>query len=114
MHRDWPPVLNGLIQQQLFEPLEECQLRNAIPSLTSIEDGVSVQVKQQYEENPYPRWTMIPDISVLDDWRSRFPARQDDSDHSGPLDILIAGCGTGQHSVEVTLAALRRVCSLSI
>ena len=28
--RDRPPVLNGLIRQQLFEPIEECQLRNAI------------------------------------------------------------------------------------
>ena len=100
-HRDWPHLLHDLLRQQLFEPVEECQLRSVIPSLTSVQDGASIEVKQQYEENPYPRWTMISDVSIKDDWRTRFPARQNDS--SGPLEILIAGCGTGQHSVEVAL-----------
>jgi len=102
-HRDWPHLLDDLLRQQLFEPAEEYRLRSAIPSLTSVQDGASIEVKQQYEENPYPRWTMIPDVSIQDDWRTRFPARQTDADYAGPLEILVAGCGTGQHSIEVAL-----------
>ena len=100
--RNWPPVLSGLIRQQLFEPIEENELRRTIPSLTAVEDSVSITVKQQYEENPFPRWTLIPDISTLDDWRTRFSGAKNDTT-PGPSDILIAGCGTGQHSVEAAL-----------
>jgi SAM-dependent methyltransferase len=99
---DWPPLLSGLIRQQLFEPYEEAELRRTTPSLTAIEDSVSVKVKRQYEENPFPRWTLIPDISTLDDWRTRFSVVPDESG-PGPSDILIAGCGTGQHSIEAAL-----------
>jgi len=101
--RDWPPVVNGLLRRQLFEPLEEDELRISIPSLTAVEDGVSVKVKQQYEENPYPRWTMIPDVSIVGDWHTRFAAREDDFDHAGPTDILVAGCGTGQNPIQAAL-----------
>jgi SAM-dependent methyltransferase len=101
--RDWPPVVNGLLRRQLFEPLEEDELQIAIPSLTAVEDRVSVEVKQQYEQNPYPRWTMIPDVSIVGDWHTRFAAREDDSDHAGPMDILVAGCGTGQNSIQAAL-----------
>lgn len=98
--RNWPHLLNGLLQQQVFEPFEENELRGSIRSLTPIEDGVSIEVKQQYEENPFPRWTVIPDLSTVGDWRTRFVAGDG---ATGPTDILIAGCGTGQHSIEAAL-----------
>ena len=101
--RSWPPVLLRLLQQQLIEPLEEMQLRSAIPSLTEVNDDVSIRVKQQYEENPYPRWSVIPDVSIIGDWRTRFPPRLPGSGYSGPLEILIAGCGTGQNSIQAAL-----------
>ena len=49
--------MNGLLEQQLREPEEEARLRAAMPRLTEIRDETSVRVRQQYEENPYPRWT---------------------------------------------------------
>jgi 2-polyprenyl-3-methyl-5-hydroxy-6-metoxy-1,4-benzoquinol methylase len=101
--RDWPRTLNGLLRQQLVEPLEEIRLRGTIRSLTAIEDDVSVKVRQQYEENPYPRWTVIPDVSTVSDWRTRFPVQRADRRHEGPLEILIAGCGTGQNSIQAAL-----------
>src|SRR5205823_9045981 len=55
---EWPNVLTGLIRQQLLEPFEEAEDRNAIPALTAIADK-SVPVRRMYEENPFPRWTMI-------------------------------------------------------
>jgi len=98
--RDWPHALNGLVRQQLLEPFEESELRLALPALTAVDDDISVKVRQQYEENPYPRWTIIPDSSASDDWRTRF----DPDDRAGPLDILVAGCGTGQHPIQAAQA----------
>ncbi len=57
LSRDWPVTVAELIKQQLIEPLEEIGDRLAIPSLTAVDEGVSLQVMQQYEQNPYPRWT---------------------------------------------------------
>lgn len=48
-------------------------------------------MRQQYEENPYPRWTILP--------------LERDTSGAPPEDILIAGCGTGKHSIAVALVA---------
>ncbi len=101
--RDWPRTLNGLLQQQIVEPLEEIRLRGTIQSLTVIDDDISVKVQRQYEENPYPRWTAIPDVSTVSDWRSRFPVQHSDHRRDGPSEILIAGCGTGQNPIQAAL-----------
>ncbi|TCV79180.1 tetratricopeptide repeat protein [Sulfurirhabdus autotrophica] len=52
-------VLTPLIQMQFVEPLRERQLRASISVLGSIEDKVSRLVQEQYEENPYPRWSSM-------------------------------------------------------
>jgi 2-polyprenyl-3-methyl-5-hydroxy-6-metoxy-1,4-benzoquinol methylase/tetratricopeptide (TPR) repeat protein len=97
---EWPPSAADLLRLQVREPLEEAEDRRAIPALTAIDDAVSRQVMQQYEENPYPRWTINPFAALA----GGLPA------HAGPADggephpgqeILIAGCGTGEHSVDV-------------
>ena len=49
-------TLSSLIRQQLHEPLEELRDRPTIPALTATDGGVSQDVMQQHEENPYPRW----------------------------------------------------------
>ena len=54
----WPESAADLLRQQVREPLEEAEDRHAIPALTVIDDGTSIQVMQQYEESPYPRWTL--------------------------------------------------------
>ena len=70
-----------------------------IKSIAKIKDDVSIKVKQQYEENPYPRWTnlglsfqpgnitdVISDINLnIDLKKINFPEKPE---------ILIAGCGT--------------------
>src|SRR5262249_11017408 len=60
----WPDYAAGLLQQQVKEPLEEIEHRPAIPALTAVDNGTSVEGMRQYEENPYPRWTINP-LSVL-------------------------------------------------
>lgn len=66
------------------EQLEE------IPLLKPITDAVSKKVEQQYDENPYPRYQTVDAVS-LD------PITADN--------ILVAGCGTGQHAIKCAIAA---------
>jgi 2-polyprenyl-3-methyl-5-hydroxy-6-metoxy-1,4-benzoquinol methylase len=96
--RSWPQYVEALILQQITEPAEEHQIAAVLPTLTVIEDEVSQAVRQQYEENPYPRWiiTVPPERAPGYDERS------------GPIpDVLIAGCGTGLSLVEMSRALVR-------
>jgi ubiquinone/menaquinone biosynthesis C-methylase UbiE len=99
LQRHWPAVLDGLLQLQVREPLEERHDRAAIPALTPVKDGLSLQVMRQYEENPYPRWTINPltAFSVDRAQGKTIPTEEQQAE----LEILIAGCGTGKHAVQV-------------
>ena len=102
LDRQWPAPLAALLTQQVREPLEELRLRDSIPSLTAIADDVSLKVKQQYEENPYPRWIKPAPVQpkTLAEYLGSgisMPALG----HRGAVEILIAGCGTGQNLVEM-------------
>ena len=95
-----------VVRQQVQEPQTEHEIRAAIPRLTPIGDGVTAAVRQQYEENPYPRWVRLapaPRPIVLDEHiRRQFPAAlfRPTGQHDS-LDILVAGCGTGRHALEL-------------
>ena len=104
VNRTWPDAIGRLLAQQVREPLEEKSDSDDIPALTAIDDVTSLQVQEQYEENPYPRWIMSPSVqptTVTDYLRSTIGL----SAASLPtavnnIDVLIAGCGTGYHSIE--------------
>ncbi len=101
----WPGPVAALLVQQVREPLQERQLRGSIPSLTAIEDEVSRLVQQQYEENPYPMWIKSPPgskaVTVDAFLRERLPfAPFRPLGRNDGVDILIAGCGTGQHPIQ--------------
>jgi tetratricopeptide (TPR) repeat protein/SAM-dependent methyltransferase len=104
--RHWPRPVQDLLTQQVREPAEEHRLGETIPRLTPIDDEVSVLVQSQYEENPYPRWVKAapasrptPIDALL---RNQFPlARYRNIDRGRGLDVLVAGCGTGQQVVDV-------------
>jgi Flp pilus assembly protein TadD/2-polyprenyl-3-methyl-5-hydroxy-6-metoxy-1,4-benzoquinol methylase len=95
--------LSELIRLQVGEPAQEARLKHEIPCLRVSESTVSRKVRQQYEEHPYPRWTETPTLpggtlqTVL---LGLFPflASADVRWPDAP-DILIAGCGTGLHSM---------------
>ncbi|HEX5211356.1 MAG TPA: tetratricopeptide repeat protein [Pseudolabrys sp.] len=101
----WPDAVNAVLTQQIREPAEERQCGESIPRLTAIDDEVSLKVQHQYEENPYPRWIRpapidkAPSIDVF--LHRHFPrATFQPLNKTDAIDILIAGCGTGQHSIE--------------
>ena len=106
LERVWPAALTDVLAQQVREPLEERQYRDLIPRLTGIDDDVSVQVRGQYEENPYPRWVHAAaasaSITLNEHLRAQFPtAAFQPLGSSGGIDVLVAGCGTGRHPIEV-------------
>ena len=99
----WPEAVTQVLIQQIREPQEEGRLRADIPRLTDIKDPVSQLVRDQYEENPYPRWRKEPPAtpdSIANFLNAKFPQR---FEQPGRLlqDILIAGCGTGQCSIAM-------------
>jgi tetratricopeptide (TPR) repeat protein/SAM-dependent methyltransferase len=101
LDKSWSPAVAALLTQQVREPLEELRARDFIPRLTAVADGVSREVKQQYEENPYPRWVKPAPVgepmTMEQYFGSWFEPRPGGHDR---VDILVAGCGTGQNLVE--------------
>lgn len=99
LRRDWPATVASLLQAQVREPLEEAGERASIAMLAPIQNSVSLQVMRQYEENPYPRWTINPlNAFAADQARGRTIQT---AEQQAELDILIAGCGTGSHAIQI-------------
>lgn len=51
--------IRSCIERMLYEPLEELKMKQEIPSFGTIICQTSKVVRNQYEENPYPRWFNI-------------------------------------------------------
>ena len=86
------------------EPYTEKVIVKEIPILGEISDNVSSNVRAQYEENPYPRWVKIglpskaKSISEICIEKNLHLNSKNIQNVIAP-DILVAGCGTGQHSI---------------
>ena len=102
--RTWPEPVAALLTQQVREVFAERQQRDEIARLTPINDDTSRKVREQYEENPYPRWVVAPagvsPLSLEQHVRWKFPTAPIRAPGGG-ADILIAGCGSGQNSIGV-------------
>ena len=101
----WPDPVMAVFKQQISEPEEERRLRATISRATRIEDDVSLRVQHQYEDNPYPRWIKVsptPKAKHVPGYLSRKLPQAVLKNHvrTGSIEVLIAGCGTGQHSIE--------------
>jgi 2-polyprenyl-3-methyl-5-hydroxy-6-metoxy-1,4-benzoquinol methylase len=90
--------------QQVAEPNQEIQLKHRLAVLDEVTDSTSSKVREQYEESPYPRWmhlglplrsSTISEVVKESELRI-FDNRINDIELPT---ILIAGCGTGQHSI---------------
>ena len=97
-------LFNDLISMQIKEPLIENELVQSIKSLNEVIDPVSKKVKYQYEENPYPRWRCTNKILSKNFffWLNQDiePNKFIFSDKLNNPNVLIAGCGTGKHSIS--------------
>lgn len=107
LERSWSTAVLRVITQQLREPAEEQRLRATLPQLTPIADRVSLEVQQQYEENPYPRWIKSARLDAakpLQEYlRDKFPLVAINAHNiDTACEILVAGCGTGQHPITTS------------
>ncbi|MBT6522923.1 MAG: tetratricopeptide repeat protein [Methylococcales bacterium] len=98
-------VLEKVIVRQLIEVQEEQRLRSKIHKITTITNKISKSVRDQYEQSPYPRWvnaglysTPLPIEKALENLDLKLNLNK--QPFSKKPDILIAGCGTGQHALN--------------
>ena len=89
----------------MIEPLKEKALKNSIKCIKIISDDVSKKVRDQYEENPYPRWRYA-NVVTTDNFLVQLnndikPNNIELNNKFFNPNVLIAGCGTGQHLVHV-------------
>ncbi|MDA9799276.1 tetratricopeptide repeat protein [Luminiphilus sp.] len=107
---DWSEKLHVLDQfsdvkvRLVEEPLAERVIAQNMPVLSNVDDDVSRKVRAQYEESPYPQWVKLaiaPKVKSLAEVCNDAKL-QLHSEHIKSVlspSILIAGCGTGQHSI---------------
>lgn len=103
LDRAWPEPVDALLTQQIRNAEAEARNRETTARLTPIEGDVTAAVRQQYEENPYPRWVAAPSqptpLGLDEHLRIMFPRAPLKPLGDRALDVLIAGCGTGQQSI---------------
>ena len=97
-------LFNDMIDMQVKEPLREIELKNSIKSIKVISDDISKKVKDQYEENPYPRWRFGNKNATAN---FLFYLNNDIKPNGIEFNnkfikpnVLIAGCGTGQQIIN--------------
>lgn len=98
----WKEPAQRIAKRQLDDFDQEGQIACTIQPIVSIRDTVSLAVRQQYEENPYPRW-ISADLTIPKPASFILKAI---CPHFSPPEflnespqILVAGCGTGQHPI---------------
>ncbi len=101
----WPDEMSALMDQALNEQLSIRSLQQDIPQLGCTRNRVSDKVRAQYEEYPYPRWTALGYNQPADYYntlKTLFRGRLDDLPRpAAPLQVLVAGCGTGRHALSL-------------
>jgi SAM-dependent methyltransferase len=101
--RRWSAPVRALLSS-ILPDTEEQELRTAIPRLQPPADRAAQNVAAQYEENPYPRWLSFdpPEAGErLNALRRHLPNGA--HDFAGPIDVLIAGCGTGRQALAAAI-----------
>ena len=90
--------------RQIRDIQREKDLKSQVPILQEIANDVSSKVRAQYEERPYPRWVNLSlplnpaSLSKLVNENNLRIFNEKILSVNAP-NILIAGCGTGQHSI---------------
>jgi len=103
-----PPAFAQLVRRAVTEVFEERGLRAAIPSLGPIADEVSRQVRDQYEDNPYPRWLSFDRSppAPCAAWLAAEVPQVDAARAPAEPAILVAGCGTGREALSIAARVL--------
>ena len=97
-------VEENLYKCQVSEPRQEKSLQTALKRLSKIHNHVSIKVSDQYEAYPYPRWVnlgLFEKPRTILELSKELNLKIDDGliKTIQRPNILVAGCGTGQHSL---------------
>ena len=100
--------IQEIIKKQISDPIAEKNIIPSIEKITKIKEDISLRVQKQYESNPYPRWYYkgaVKRKSYIDRIRleliSKY-SRQTKISYPNQVEkVLIAGCGTGKHPIDV-------------
>jgi len=92
-------IIKNIIRNQILDPEKENIIEKNIKKLTSIDDNVSLKVKNQYENYPYPRWNM--DFQKIKGSYSNLIKKYPNTKNINIKKILIAGCGTGFQPINI-------------
>lgn len=102
---NWPATSKSFIKTTVFDYLTEQAQIEQVSEMNQISDEVSLAVKAQYEQNPYPRWRYLGYNTPTNYGRALeqelINFRAPEFFNMGKIKILIAGCGTGQHALRV-------------
>ena len=74
---------------QITDPLSVLDIQKTLERIGTIDDPISKLVRDQYLENPYPKWRYTD--FMPEEYRIGKPSR-----------VLIAGCGTGQQVISAS------------
>jgi len=96
-----------LVTLQIRHAAVERKLAADLLELGDSDDETSRNVRHQYEESPYPRWTNLKrrkTMSLRPLLGGLFPyANLAGLNISAAPDLLVAGCGTGSHAITAAL-----------
>ncbi len=100
---NWSDAFAPLVREQLANRRTEREIARRMRILTTIDDGVSVAVRKQYEQNPYPRWVSAPHPGVesVEALAARLRPDRPARARRRPVPMLVAGCGTGHHPIQL-------------
>lgn len=101
----WSKPMQLVIEPHLYEPQKEKEIQSTIESLSAIKNPISLEVEEQYETCPYPRWTAL-DFATKTDYGQALSAEllgftPPSFLHNQTIKVLVAGCGTGKHAIRV-------------
>ena len=97
-------ILKNILSIKNSKKIEE-EIKKEIPVKLVLNDSVSEAVREQYEENPYPRWEItkiLHEGATLKNWLSSYSKKFRDKKYQDIAypKILIAGTGTGQQAIS--------------
>jgi 2-polyprenyl-3-methyl-5-hydroxy-6-metoxy-1,4-benzoquinol methylase len=98
----WSDPFRPVVAEQVVNRLRERAIAKELVSITPIADDVSLAVRAQYEENPYPRWATVqfPEPETIENLAARLRPGEEVRVRPRPVRVLVAGCGTGHLSIQ--------------
>jgi len=101
----WAKWMHLIWKAQFLAPCQEAFLTQNIEAYTPMEGAFLQKIAQQYEAFPYPRWQTTQMTQQTASLRTivsqHFPYFNADKISDQPVNILFAGCGTGEQVVQV-------------